>query len=207
MTAPPQIDVSQLETYALNYKAPLWWGQVLMMVIEGTLFALLICSYFYVRMGFDVWPPPGAGTTPMLLPTLGLVLLLLSVPPMYWSGKGAETKRRKQVIIGSVLNLVCVLLFLLVRWAELVTLPFKWSTDIYGSFVWSMLGLHTMHAIADSVQTVVMLAIVLLRKTHEKQLLGIKIDGLYWYFIVIVYIPVYLVCDLYPAMLKGWQWI
>ena len=54
----PEIDVSNLDTIALNHRAPLWWGQILMMVIEGSLFALLIASYFYIRVGFDVWPPP-----------------------------------------------------------------------------------------------------------------------------------------------------
>jgi cytochrome c oxidase subunit I+III len=85
-------------------------------------------------------------------------------------------------------------------------LPFKWNTDIYGSFVWTMLVLHTMHVIADGTQTLVVIAIVLFRKVHEKQLLGIKVDGLYWFFVAGAYVPVFLVVYVYPALLKGWRW-
>ncbi len=206
MTPARTIDVSMLETYALDHRAPLWWGQILMMVIEGTLFVLLISSYFYVRMGFDVWPPNDIDPVGMLLPTIGLIILLVSVPPMVWAGRGADRKRRPWVVWGTLINLACVVIFLLIRWYELVKLPFKWSTDIYGTFVWCMLGLHTMHAIADGTQTLVILAIVLLRRVNEKQLLGIKMDGLYWYFVVGSYVPVYLVVYVYPAVLKGWRW-
>ena len=206
MTATPQIDVSNLDTIALNHRAPLWWGQILMMVIEGSLFVLLIASYFYIRVGFDVWPPPDIDPVAMGMPTLGLVILLLSAVPMYIAGKGTEKKERGKVVWGSIINILMVGAFLLVRWYELVKLPFKWNTDIYGSFVWSMLVLHTMHTIADGAQTLVVIAIILLKKVGEKQLLGVKVDGLYWFFVVGIYIPVYLTVYVYPALLKGWRW-
>ena len=100
MTATPQIDVSNLDTIALNHRAPLWWGQILMMVIEGSLFVLLIASYFYIRVGFDVWPPPDIDPVGMGMPTLGFVILLLSAVPMYIAGKGTEKKERGKVVWG-----------------------------------------------------------------------------------------------------------
>ena len=206
MTAPPEIDVSSLDTYALGPKSPLWWGQALMMVIEGSVIALLIASYFYVRVGFDVWPNPDVDRMPMLLPTLSLLVLLLSVPPMRIAGIGTERKNRRMVVWGTAANLACVVVFLLLRWAELVRFNVKWSEDIFGSFAWCLVGLHTMHAIADGIQTAVVFAIVLLKKVNEKQLTGLMADGQYWYFVVGIYIPIYITVFLYPAMLKGWRW-
>ena len=51
--------------YDISSKAPLWWGQLLMCLIEGSMFCILIAMYFYMRLSVDVWPPPGvevAGT-------------------------------------------------------------------------------------------------------------------------------------------------
>jgi heme/copper-type cytochrome/quinol oxidase subunit 3 len=196
------IDVSALPTIALGPRAPLWWAQALMITIESTIFALLIASYFFVRIGFAHWPLPNEARPNLLYPSVELALLLLSVPPMLYSGKAAERDDRRGTLIGIVLNIACSVAFLLVRWAELVQLDFKWNTDIYGSFVWTTIGLHTIHGVADTVQSCVMLLILLRGKVGEKQILGFQVDGQYWYFVVAAYIPLYFIFYVYPALSK-----
>jgi len=36
-----------------------WWGIVALIMTEGTLFAGLIASYFFLRAASKQWPPPG----------------------------------------------------------------------------------------------------------------------------------------------------
>jgi cytochrome c oxidase subunit 3/cytochrome c oxidase subunit I+III len=36
-----------------------WWGMLLFLASEATLFGLLIASYFYLRFYNTHWPPPG----------------------------------------------------------------------------------------------------------------------------------------------------
>ena len=59
MTGPRVLDVSSLPAYDISNKAPLWWGQLLMCLIEASLLLLLVAMYFYVRLSVDMWPPPG----------------------------------------------------------------------------------------------------------------------------------------------------
>lgn len=196
------VDVSGLPTIAVGVRAPLWWGQALMMTIESTIFANLIAAYFYVRIGFAHWPPPNEAKPDLFIPTLGLLILLISVPPMVWSGSAAEKHDRRGALLGLLLNLACCFAFLGVRWIELVRLDIKWNSDIYGSFVWCLLGLHTMHVIADTAQSCVMLGTLLARRVGEKQILGFRVDGQYWYFVVAIWIPIYLVVYIYPRFSK-----
>jgi cytochrome c oxidase subunit III len=202
MTRTMDMDVAHLPIQVKGSDAPIWWGQLLMMVIEGVLFAILIASYCYVRVNFAVWPPPGIENPGLVLPTIGFVVLMISCVPMVWSEKALNEHNRKKVLLGLVINAVMAVAFLFIRWREFVAFDFKWNTNIYGSFVWSMLGLHTMHTIADTLETIVFIVIVLTRKVGPKQQEGLEVDGFYWGFVVVSWIPLFFIIYLYPYLVK-----
>ena len=51
------LDVSQLAPGAFGSRSLLWWGTMGLVVIEGTMFALSIGAYFYLRTRSETWPP------------------------------------------------------------------------------------------------------------------------------------------------------
>ena len=57
------VDVSALPSHGFDTHAPLWWGNLMMIVIESTMMALVAATYFYLQQNFDVWPPPRAEET------------------------------------------------------------------------------------------------------------------------------------------------
>src|SRR4051812_19972596 len=84
------IDVSALPSSEMDHRSLVWWGNLLLIAIETTMFALLVAAYFYVRPHFLAWPPvrptgplglfdpvPSLG-----LPTANLALLLATMAPM-----------------------------------------------------------------------------------------------------------------------------
>ena len=79
MSSRAAIDVSALPPSSVSTHALVWWGNVLMLTIEGTVLALLVASYFYLRFWLPAWPPPGADMPSLLWPTLNLVVLLASL--------------------------------------------------------------------------------------------------------------------------------
>jgi cytochrome c oxidase subunit I+III len=196
-------DVSRTPLEALGTRSAIWWGQSLMMVIESTIFSMLIASYAYVRSNFAVWPPQGTPLPDAVIPTVELVVLLISCVPLHLSDKASKQGKRLTVVLGMLGNLFFAAIFLGLRWFELVHLPLKWTTNIYGSFIWIMIGLHTAHAIADFVQTNVVLAIVLVHRVGRKQIHGIEVDSLYWYWVVGMWIPVWFVIYAYPYIIKS----
>ena len=52
------IDVSGLPTYAFSHRGIMWWGTLGMVVIEGTVFAIALVVYYYLR-GLDPMSVPG----------------------------------------------------------------------------------------------------------------------------------------------------
>ncbi len=53
------------------------------MSIEGTMFAIMAASYFYLRGGAHLWPPAGTLHPGLGITTLNLAILLASIVPMH----------------------------------------------------------------------------------------------------------------------------
>ncbi len=186
------LDVSHLPPYDISNQAPLWWGQVCIVGIEATMFSILIAGYLYVRLRVDVWPPPGDVFPHLTLPTLALIPLILSAVGSYWASEAAKKDNLFGMIGGMVVNVVLATVFFVMRVIEWYGLNFDWKTDIQGSFVWAILGLHSFDLIADVAYTCVLIVIIVSGRYGEKQRQGVHVDSVVWYFIVAIWIPLYM---------------
>jgi cytochrome c oxidase subunit I+III len=201
VTARPALDVSGLPPIEVNSRSLLWWGIVGMMVIEGTMVALHVAAYFYLRLLAVVWPPPTAYDRGVLLPTLALAVLLVSAVPMYFADDAAKKGDRVATVWFTLANVALGLVFLAMRAVQMRRLTFRWDTHAYGSIYWATLGLHSAHAIASIVESLVLVVILLCGHFDDEQRLGVRTDGLYWYFVVGAWVPLYVVLYLFPR----WQ--
>ena len=199
------LDVSHLKPFDISSQAPLWWGQLCIAIIEGTMFGILIAAYFYVRLRVDVWPPPGDQFPHLLLPTLALIPLILSAVPSYFASKAAKENDRGGMIRNLALNIVLAIIFFVMRLFEWHSLNFNWQTDAQGSYVWAFLGLHSFDYIADLAFTFVLLVLVVSGRYAEKQRLGIHVDTVVWYFLVGIWIPIYIVIYWGPRIVETAQ--
>lgn len=202
MTAARTIDVSHLPPYDISSQSPAWWGQVCLAIIEGTMFSILMACYFYVRLRMDVWPPPGDQFPHLLLPTLGLIPLLLSVPPAYFASKAAKENDRRGMILNLALNLLFAIGYFVIRLFEWHSLNFNWKADAQGSYMWGFLALHTFDYVADMAFTFVLLLLVVIGRYGEKERLGVHVDTVVWYFLVGIWIPIYIVIYWGPRIVE-----
>jgi cytochrome c oxidase subunit 3 len=205
MTAPKTLDVSHLEPYEISSQAPLWWGQMMLVFIEVTMFSLLIACYFYVRLNVDVWPPPGDQFPDLLLPTVALIPLLASMVGSYWASQAAKKNEWRGMVLGMALNLVMASMFFVMRIVEWHSLNFSYKADAMGSYVWAFLGLHSFDYVAGMIETLVLLVCVLVGRYGEKQRIGIHVDSVIWYFVVAIWIPIYIVIYWGPRILESQQ--
>lgn len=187
------LDVSELPPYDISSQSPLWWGQLSIDIIEGTMFSILIAAFLYVRLRVDVWPPPGDQYPHLLLPTLSLIALLVSAPFSYFASEAAKRNDRGGMIRNLALNLVFAAICFTLRIFEWYSLNFNWQADAQGSYVWAFLGLHSFDFIADAVFTLVLLILILIGRSGEKQRLGVHVDSVVWYFLVAIWVPIYIV--------------
>jgi cytochrome c oxidase subunit III len=191
VTAQRTLDVSHLPPYEVSSQSPVWWGQLLLACIEASMFFLLIAMYFYIRLSYDIWPAPGTQLPHLAIPTIALVPLFASVIGSYVASEAAKKNDRGGMLFGLGVNLILAITFLILRWIEWSTFNFNWKAGAYGSIVWTMLGLHTLDAVADVLFTIVLLIIVAIGRFGGKQRIGVHVDSILWYFIVLIWIPMY----------------
>jgi heme/copper-type cytochrome/quinol oxidase subunit 3 len=92
--------------------------------------------------------------------------------------------------------------FLVVRGFEFVALGVAWDSNAYGSVVWVLMGLHTTHLATDFLDSGVLTVLMFTRHGRElRRFADISENGLYWYFVVASWIPIYLTVYFAPRWL------
>jgi cytochrome c oxidase subunit III len=194
--------VAHLPTTEYGHRAPLWWGVLLAITIEATVFALTLSTLLYLRMQEATWPPwrwPAPETT---YGTIGTVLILISAWPMYRVDVEARRLEQSKVKRLLVTFFLVTILLLPVRALEFYGLQVKWDSNAYGSIVWATLALHTLHLLTSIAETGIMATYVFLRPLDSKHALDLELTALYWYFVVASWIPVYILLYLGPHFLN-----
>ena len=109
---------------ASGWQAPSFWGVVILIVVEATIFASMAFAHLHVAMRLDVCPPPGvglAGVDALWLQTLGFVLSALL---MAWTGRGAW-----RTPVPAWRSALLLPAFALAAWAFHAGLKSAWPAD------------------------------------------------------------------------------
>jgi heme/copper-type cytochrome/quinol oxidase subunit 3 len=179
----PILDVSGLPEVMFGRSNTTWLGNVLYMTIEGTMFALVIASYFYLRTRASTWPP--INLPPSL--TWGLLsgtIFLVSILPARYAQKIAPLGDRIKIRRGLMALAGFAALAMVVRGFELANLNCRWDENAYASTVWALIGLHTGHLITEFIETVVILGVAFTDEMEGTRLADVAINSDYWYFVV-----------------------
>jgi len=193
------LDVSNLPSYRYGHHSLMWWGMMGLIAIEGTVFVMAVMSYLYLWSQAQSWPL-SAAPPELVWGTLNLAVLLASVYPNHWTKRVAEDGDERKMRIGLVVCALFGFVLLAIRALEFTTLNVRWDTNAYGSIVWVLLGLHTVHLATDVYDTVVLAVLMFTGPTEGRRHVDVAENGMYWYFVVYSWIPIYAVLYLMPRL-------
>jgi len=180
----PVLDVSGLPSVAFGRSNTTWLANVFYMMIEGTMFVLVIASYFYLRTRSSDWPP---NQLPPALTYGGIntLLFLLSVIPARYAQRVAPTGDRARIRVALAGLTAFSVVILVIRGFEFAALNCRWYENAYASVVWALIGLHTGHLITELIETATILGVSFTDKMEGTRLADVAINSDYWYFVVI----------------------
>jgi cytochrome c oxidase subunit III len=199
---PAVLDVSDLPTVVFGIRSITWWGILGMMAIEGMVFVLMIASYFYLRTRTIEWPPH-RNPPALFWGTLNLAVFLVSTIPNEWYRRRARKGDLQAVRIGLVILSLFGIANVVIRYFELLHLNTDWSIDAYGSAVWTLMGLHVVHLLTDLADTIVLAVLFFTPMVEGKRFMDASENADYWYFVVLWWIPIYLVIYWAPRWLHA----
>ena len=195
------IDVGGLAPSAFGSRSLMWWGTVGIILIEGMAFALAIGAYVYLVTRSQGWPPGGIPPPMLRYGTINTLILLASLVPNQLAKKAAERIELPGVRVWMTVALVFAVAFNVVRVFEFARLNVWWDENAYGSVVWLLLGLHTTHIVTDFLDSLVLAVLMFVGPIEEKRFVDVAENCVYWYFVVLAWLPIYGVIYWAPRLL------
>jgi heme/copper-type cytochrome/quinol oxidase subunit 3 len=172
-----------------------------MFVMEGTMFVVLLASYFFLRTRVVVWPPAPLQPPDLLWGSLNTVIILASCFPNQLAVKAAKKLDLAGVRLWMIITLLFAVAFAIIRIFEFPALNCSWDQNAYGSIVFLNMGLHTLHVLTDMVDTVVLIVLMFVGPIEGRRFVDVAENGIYWYFVVALWLPLYAVIYLAPRFL------
>jgi cytochrome c oxidase subunit III len=129
-----------------------------------------------------------------------VVILLASCVPNQLAKKASEKFDLAATQLWMTVCIVFALAFNVVRFLEFGALNVRWDTNAYGSVVWTLLGFHTVHVLTDFLDSGVLAALLFVGPVDEHRFVDVSENAMYWYFVVLTWLPVYAVLYLAPRI-------
>lgn len=191
-------DVGELPTVTFGHRSLMWWGTLGFMVIEGWTLALIVAMYFYIRQNFLTWPPMRSPQPSLVIPSINLAVMLVSMIPAYLADRAARRLDPGGVRLWLLLTSVISLVIPVLRWYELWALNLRWDTNAYGTAAWTIVGTHATLLLLDVADTLGLTLFYWLRRMPVKVFSDVSDNSFYWYFMVLIWIPIYLIVYVGP---------
>lgn len=196
----PVRDVETLPTVTFGARSLMWWGTLGFMTIEGWTTAILVVSYFYLRQNFDAWPPLRTPNPSLTVPTINLVIMLVSIVPAWLAAEAAKRLDlggvKRWLAVSSLVSIPIVVL----RWWEFWAINTRWDTNAYGSAAWMIVGFHTSLLLLDVADTIGLYLFYNIRTMPAKAFSDTADNSFYWYFTIGIWIPIYLIVYVGPRL-------
>ncbi len=159
-------------------------------------FAGLIGAFVVFRFGAESWPPPGQPRLPLEVTAINTAILSLSGMIMILVWRKLAEWNREQVLKGLLLTAGLGLTFLLVQgyeWVRLIDFGLRLSSGIFGGMFYVLIGCHALHVLGAVIALLVVVFRFHRNQEHYglKRTLGIKLVGMYWLLVVVLWPVLY----------------
>jgi cytochrome c oxidase subunit III len=186
----PVIDVEPARPGERTYPSG-WWGMVLLILTEASVFAALISSYFFLRATSPEWPQGGIDPPELGRISIFTVVLLASSVPVFWADHVIRRGDLRAVRVALAVSFALGAAFVVNQVLEYRSLEFRWTDNAYASLFWIITGLHGLHVLAGLVMNGVVQAKAWTGRLSARRHLTLRVFGMYWHFVDAVWIVVF----------------
>jgi cytochrome c oxidase subunit III len=180
-----------------------WWGMLVVVLTEATLFAILLASYFYTRFRTaGPWPPDGQPDPQLLKPVIMTLLLMTSSVTAYLAELGSRTGNRRRLHAGLAATFALGLSFLILQGFEYheKLAELRPSTSAYGSLFYTITGLHGSHVIVGLLILAWTQFFAWRGAYASENHVAVQVSALYWHFVHVVWLFVFAALYLSPRL-------
>lgn len=172
----------RLPTQSAHPRGPGWWGMLIFLLINGSLYAALVFAYFYLWLVASEWPPPGHVLPGLLMPSLGAALLLGASVTVHLARQ--RNAQDRGVASRGLLLLASLMLcgFIATQAWVLADYGQAPQAHAYASLMWVLMGYHGVHAAAALLMAAFVWLRSLLGRVTLQRPQDIRVLTLFWHY-------------------------
>jgi heme/copper-type cytochrome/quinol oxidase subunit 3 len=159
-----------------------WWGAVVFVATEATLFGTLTGTYLYLRFHNAHWLPPNVPKPPVLTPTLLTAALLLTSVPMHVASRAAGEGRRATAWCAIVAAFVVQLVYIVWQLHDYVHTVHVYDPhqSAWASVFVTLLGADHLHVLVGVALSAWFVLRISSRLTRYR-IVGLQATAFYWH--------------------------
>jgi heme/copper-type cytochrome/quinol oxidase subunit 3 len=171
-----------------------WWGAVVFVATEATLFGTLVGTYVYLRLHNAHWPPPDVSKPPLLTPALLTAALLLTSIPLHVASRAAGSGRRETAWRATAVAFVVQLIYIVWQLHDYVHTIHVYDPrqSAWASAFVTLLGADHLHVLAGVVLSAWFVLRISSRLTRYR-IVGLQATVFYWHAVNVITLVVLLV--------------
>lgn len=171
-----------------------WWGGVVFVATEATLFGTLVGTYVYLRFHSVHWPPPGVPKPPLLTPTLLTAALLLTSIPVHIASRAAGAGRRETAWRAITVAFVVQLVYIVWQLHDYVDTVHVYDPQqsAWASIFVTLLGADHLHVLAGVLLSAWFVVRISSRLTRYR-IVGLQSTAFYWHAVNVITLVVLVV--------------
>ena len=186
----------------LKGRASGWWGVILLIATEASLFAYLLFTYFYMAAQTgQTWPPEGLPS--LFIPGMNTLILIAS-SGFVWACEHCLKSMRFRLsfalMAGALLLGVCFVAVQLKEWGRK---NYDITANLYGSFYYTITGFHMLHVVIGLVILSMLLLWIGLGYFNDRRPTAVTVGGLYWHFVDVVWLFVFTTLYITPYLFNS----
>lgn len=175
-----------------------WWGMVVLIMTEASVFAALIAAYIFLRASSTTWPQGGIEPPELTRIVPFTFVLLGSSIPLFFGEAAIRRGRVGQLRVALAISFVMGLAFITNQAFEYRDLTFGIKDNAYASLFYVITGLHGLHVIVGLLMNGVVQAKAAMGRITAERHLTVSVFSLYWHFVDAVWIVVFTTLYLSP---------
>jgi heme/copper-type cytochrome/quinol oxidase subunit 3 len=137
-----------------------WWGMLMLVASEATLFLAFIATYYYLRFTSVTWPQGGIEKPRVVVPLLMVLLLASTSISMQLAWRSARARRlalTRLLLVWALLVQLAYLIWAVHDYRHQLEL-FTPQTNAYGSIYYVLLGADHAHVVVGGILVLWLLA-------------------------------------------------
>ncbi|HEY0845724.1 MAG TPA: cytochrome c oxidase subunit I [Noviherbaspirillum sp.] len=180
--------------------SPEWWGTLITLLADATLFLSLVFAYFFLWTVSPAWPPAEDHDADLLLPAAGLTALIVSSVLVWWGESAVRQGRMHRFRLAWTFAIALALLFVLTQTLAIVGSAISARAHAYGALLHAITGFQFIHvAIA-----VLMAGFTLLRSRASRaggqRPIAAQVTALFWHYTVLQWLVGFSTIHLFPFL-------